>query len=99
MSETKPRISPEEVLYVADLARLQLDPGEVETFARQVGDILSYVEKLKNAGTADVPAASHVLPICNALREDEAEPSLDRESVLSNAPEKDGANFLVPRVI
>ena len=99
MSEEKQRITPEEVLYVAKLARLHLLPDEVGDFARQLGEILSYVEKLNNADTGDVPAASHVLPICNALREDEARPSIDRESALANAPMQDGTNFLVPRVI
>lgn len=99
MTEKKPKISPAEVLYVANLARLSLDPAEVETFTKQVGDILAYVEKLENADTSDVPAATHVLPICNAMREDEVAPSLDRESALENAPRRDDANFIVPRVI
>lgn len=99
MTEESPRISEEEVLYVANLARLRLDPDEVGAFARQLGEILAYVKKLDSADTGDVPASSHVLPICNALREDEARPSLDRESALSNAPARDEASFLVPRVI
>ena len=40
-------LTPEQVNYVAHLARLTLTPAEVELFTRQLNDILDYVEKLK----------------------------------------------------
>ncbi len=99
MEEKARKISEEDIRHVAQLARLHIEPGDVSTFTRQMGEILSYVEKLDEADTRDVPAAAHVLPICNALREDEVRPSLDPEDVLKNAPKRDGQDFLVPRVI
>ena len=41
----------EEVLHVAELARLSLKPAEVEIFTRQLNDILAYVEKLQELDT------------------------------------------------
>jgi aspartyl-tRNA(Asn)/glutamyl-tRNA(Gln) amidotransferase subunit C len=87
------------VLHVADLARLSLNPAEVDTFTRQLNDILAYVAKLQEVDTAGVPPLAHVIPLSNAFREDEVEPGLEREGSLANAPEREAGAFVVPRVI
>jgi aspartyl-tRNA(Asn)/glutamyl-tRNA(Gln) amidotransferase subunit C len=89
----------EEVLHVAHLARLTLDPEEVELFTRQLNDILAYVEKLQELDTTGVTPMAHVLPVCNAFREDEVREGLPREAALDNAPAREEGSFLVPRVI
>ena len=48
----------DEVLHVAQLARLSLEPAEIDLFTRQLNDILAYVEKLQELDTAGVP------PLC-----------------------------------
>jgi aspartyl-tRNA(Asn)/glutamyl-tRNA(Gln) amidotransferase subunit C len=92
-------LTQKEVLHVADLARLRLRPEEVEMFTRQLNDILGYVEQLQELDTAGVEPMSHVVPVCNVFREDEARPGLDRDQALENAPDREGGAFLVPRVI
>jgi aspartyl-tRNA(Asn)/glutamyl-tRNA(Gln) amidotransferase subunit C len=89
----------EEVLHVAQLARLRLAPGEVELFTRQLNDILTYVEKLRQVDTAGVPPLAHVIPVVNAFREDEVKPGLARDDALDNAPAREEGAFVVPRVI
>ncbi len=89
----------EEVLHVAQLARLSLAPEEVERFTRQLNDILAYVQKLEQAETAGVAAMSHVLPKPEAFREDVVQESLPREQALANAPAQEEGAFVVPRVI
>ncbi|MDI6853341.1 MAG: Asp-tRNA(Asn)/Glu-tRNA(Gln) amidotransferase subunit GatC [Deltaproteobacteria bacterium] len=89
----------EEVLHVATLARLSLKPEEIETFTRQLNDILAYVAKLQEVDTEGVPPLAHVIPLSNAFREDEVQPSLDRDESLANAPEREEGAFVVPRVI
>jgi aspartyl-tRNA(Asn)/glutamyl-tRNA(Gln) amidotransferase subunit C len=93
------KITPEEVSHVADLARLRLSPEEVETMARQLHDILTYVAKLNELDTEGITPTTHAISIVNAFREDEVKPSLDREKTLANGPQQDGEFFVVPRVI
>jgi aspartyl-tRNA(Asn)/glutamyl-tRNA(Gln) amidotransferase subunit C len=92
-------LTQEEVLHVADLARLSLRPEEVEMFTRQLNDILGYVEQLQELDTAGVEPMSHVVPVHNVFREDEVQPGLERDQALENAPAREGGAFVVPRVI
>jgi aspartyl-tRNA(Asn)/glutamyl-tRNA(Gln) amidotransferase subunit C len=89
----------DDVLHVAELARLSLNPEEIEPFTRQLNDILGYVEKLQEVDTEGVPPLAHVIPLANAFREDEVKPGLDREQSLENAPDREEGAFVVPRVI
>ena len=92
-------LSREEVLHVAELARLSLGPEEVELFTRQLNDILAYVEKFQELDTSGVVPLAHVIPVFNAFREDEVREGLPLEEALENAPAREEGNFLVPRVI
>ncbi len=89
----------DEVLHVATLARLSLEPAEIELFTRQLNDILAYVEKLQELDTTGVPPLAHVIPVFNVLRPDTVTPGLEREAALSNAPAKENGAFLVPKII
>ena len=93
------KITKEEVLHVAHLARLEIDESAVEKFAGQIGDILEYVDQLKQVDTAGVRPTSHALALTNAFREDVETQHLPREVSLANAPEQEEGNFLVPRVV
>jgi aspartyl-tRNA(Asn)/glutamyl-tRNA(Gln) amidotransferase subunit C len=92
-------LTKEEVLHVAQLARLALEPGEVELFTRQLNDILAYVEKLQELDTSGVTPMAHVIPVFNAFREDEVKTGLDRDAALDNAPGREEGSFVVPRII
>uniref|UniRef100_A0A7C3ZBH3 Aspartyl/glutamyl-tRNA(Asn/Gln) amidotransferase subunit C n=1 Tax=Desulfobacca acetoxidans TaxID=60893 RepID=A0A7C3ZBH3_9BACT len=92
-------LTKEEVLHVANLARLSLDPQQVDRFTRQLNDILAYVEKLQEVDTAGVQPMAHVVPLYNVFREDEVTPGLSREDSLANAPVQEEGTFVVPRVI
>ena len=89
----------EEVLHVAQLARLSLEPAEEELFTRQLNDILAYVEKLQELDTTDVTPMAHVIEVFNAFREDEVKEGLNREEALDNAPAPEEGSFVVPRII
>jgi aspartyl-tRNA(Asn)/glutamyl-tRNA(Gln) amidotransferase subunit C len=93
------KITPDEISHVANLARLQLSPEEVEAMARQLDDILTYVDKLNELDTEGIPPTTHAISIVNAFREDQVKPSLDREKTLANGPQQNGEFFVVPRVI
>ena len=93
------KITKDEVLYVADLARLDLDEASIEKFAEQIGNILEYVDKLNEVDTEGIRPTSHAISLTNAFREDEQRQSLDPEQALVNAPEKEDGNFIVPKVV
>ncbi len=93
------KISKEDVIHVAQLARLELDEAAVNKFSRQIGTILDYVDTLNRLDTTGISPTSHAVCLTNAFREDEIRKQLDLEQALSNAPERDEGTFLVPRVI
>jgi aspartyl-tRNA(Asn)/glutamyl-tRNA(Gln) amidotransferase subunit C len=95
------KITPKDVDYVARLARLALTDEEKARYAGQLVSIFGYIDQLNALDTTDVPPTSHVLPLVNAWRADEARLSSveTRERILDNAPERDGDFFRVKKVI
>lgn len=88
-----------QVEHVARLARLAITEEEKDRYTRQLSNILTYIEKLKELDTSKVEPTSHVLPINNIFREDEVRPSLPREEILKNAPDRTEEFFRVPKII
>ncbi|GLI38093.1 Asp-tRNA(Asn)/Glu-tRNA(Gln) amidotransferase subunit GatC [Geobacter hydrogenophilus] len=93
------KITKAEVDAVALLARLELTPGETETFTGQMDAILAYVEKLNELDTSGIIPTSHAVPVENAFRDDAVRPSIGVESALANAPDRVEGFFRVPKVI
>jgi len=93
------KITKEELLHVAHLARLDLDDAAIEKFVDQIGTILAYVDQLKSVDTAGVRPTSHAIALTNAFRDDVLKEHLDTETALANAPEKNGGSFIVPKVV
>ena len=99
MTPMATRISREEVAHVARLARLSLTPDELERFTEQLGAVLEHARDVEALNTSGVPPTAHPLPIANVLREDVAQPSLDRDEVLAQAPDVELYRFRVPRIL
>jgi aspartyl-tRNA(Asn)/glutamyl-tRNA(Gln) amidotransferase subunit C len=93
------RISRDEVLRVAELARLSLDDAEARALASQLDTILGYAEVVRSVVTEGVEPTAHPLPVRMRLREDRAEPALPPEEALANAPEREASAFVVPKVL
>ena len=81
------------------LARLALEPDEEEAMAATLDAILTYMEKLGELDTASVEPTTHVLDPPAPLREDRVANAPDTESLLANAPARDGHFFRVPKII
>jgi aspartyl-tRNA(Asn)/glutamyl-tRNA(Gln) amidotransferase subunit C len=88
-----------DIKYVAKLARIELTDEEVERFGAQLGDLLDHVNVLSELDTAAVAATAQVIQSRNVEREDVPGPCLDRDIVLSMAPQRQGPFFRVPRII
>lgn len=93
------KITKEQVLTVAKLARLDLSDAEVSKFSDQLSSILEYFEKMNELDTKDVAPLAHCLAISNCFREDVVTESLGTEMTLANAPQRDGAFFKVPKIL
>jgi aspartyl-tRNA(Asn)/glutamyl-tRNA(Gln) amidotransferase subunit C len=91
----------EQVAAVAALANLELDPSELDLFARQLGDILAYADEVQQVDTAGVPPTASIVTRHASDRPDELQAMLDRDQALANAPDPALAAgfFKVPRVI
>jgi aspartyl-tRNA(Asn)/glutamyl-tRNA(Gln) amidotransferase subunit C len=89
-------IDREEVLHVAQLARLALSEEELEPMARELSAVLDHVAKIGELALDGVAPTSHVVELTGALRADEPRPCLPREVALDQAPEAGGDGFLVP---
>ncbi len=99
MATQKTKISLQEVEHVARLARLELSGAEKERMRRELDGILSYIDKLRALDTTGVEPTSHAVPLTNVLRDDVEKPSLPRDEMLANAPDRHGELFRVPRII
>ena len=88
-----------DVAYVANLARLELDPATAALFQRQMETIVDYVRKIGELDLTGIEPTSHGQPVYNVFREDVERPGLDRARVLANAPARLGDEFKVPRIV
>jgi aspartyl-tRNA(Asn)/glutamyl-tRNA(Gln) amidotransferase subunit C len=93
------KLTREEVARVAVLARLRLTSEEEAEFTEQLDQILAYMDQLALADTAQVEAFTHPANTAGALREDRVTNRPDSESLLANAPDRDGAFFKVPKIL
>lgn len=97
------KISREDVLRVAELAYLDLNEAELETYRAQIDEILEYIGKLNELDTANVEPMAQVLSDDQTadatLREDLVVSCAVAEDVLKQAPDPDAPYFRVPKVI
>lgn len=74
--------------YVAALARLEFDEKDMDKITEKFNLVLDYVSKLNELDTEGVRPLTNVNDMENVMREDEIKPSLPRDIILQNAPEK-----------
>ncbi len=88
-----------DVAYVAELARLELTPDEHRLFQQQLELIVRYVDKIGELDVSGIEPTMHGQAVVNVFREDVVLPSCDRERVLGNAPERNGYEFRLPKIV
>jgi len=93
------KLSREEVLHIARLARLGLDETEVSKFSEQLSNLLEHFEVLQQVDTTGVVPTAHSVTLQNVVRPDEVSDSLPPDQVLANAPQKEGGFFRVRPVL
>jgi aspartyl-tRNA(Asn)/glutamyl-tRNA(Gln) amidotransferase subunit C len=85
-----------QVLHVARLARLHLEPDEVRRMAGELSAVLTHVETIQELSLDGVAPTSHVVEVTGALRADDPEPCLPVDVALRFAPDPVQGGFGVP---
>jgi len=93
------RLTRDEVLELAHLARLALTDDEIERFRSELAAILTHMDKLAEVDTIGVVPMTHAVPMDLRLRADEPAKSLDVEIAVIAAPDKVDGCFRVPNII
>lgn len=85
-----------DIAQVARLARIGLTDEELAGYGAQLEGILEHAAQIQALDTDGVAPTAHPLPMTNAHRPDEVEPTLDRDEVLASAPDHVDGYFRVP---
>lgn len=93
------KLTREEVLHIARLARVGLSEEEIDRFSRQLSDILENFDILNRVDTDGVAPTAQPNPLSTVMSEDILKPSMDREDVLANAPSREGDFFKIRPVL
>ena len=93
------KLSRQEILHIALLARLGLTETEANRLSEQLSDILENFAVLQKVDTSDIPATAQSIPLQNVVKEDEVTPCLPQSQVLANAPRKEDNFFRVKAVL
>lgn len=92
------KLTTQQVKHIADLAKLSLNSQEIALFKKQLGEILSYIDKLKEVETENIEPTSQVTGLENVTREDTVEENLSKDQVLSGGKSIYQGMFKVKRV-
>ena len=93
------RLSRDDVVYVAKLARLGLSDDEVDRMQDQLSSILDHIAALDELETDAIPPTAQVIALTNVMRPDVVFGSLPREAVLTNAPRHVDGFFAVQTIL
>jgi aspartyl-tRNA(Asn)/glutamyl-tRNA(Gln) amidotransferase subunit C len=93
------KLTRDQVLHIAELAKLGLTEEETQLFAEQLSEILDYASVLDCLDTESIPPTAQAIRRVNVLREDTVCPSLSPEEALANAPQRRGDFFEVKPIL
>ncbi len=92
-------LGPEDVEKIASLAALDIEADAVEAYARNLSEILTFVEQMNAVDTSQVAPMAHPQDMTQRLRPDVVTESDQREAFQRIAPAVESGLYLVPRVI
>lgn len=92
-------ITDQTIEYVSALAKLSLQPEEKEKAKKDLGNILTYIDIMKELNTDGIEPMSHAFPMKNVFREDVVTNEDNRNELLKNAPKQKDGCFMVPKTV
>jgi aspartyl-tRNA(Asn)/glutamyl-tRNA(Gln) amidotransferase subunit C len=93
------KLSREEVLHIAALAKVGVTEADVEKFREQLSNILENFSALQKLDTSGVKPTAQSIALQNVIKCDDIKPSMSQEDVLANAPQREGDFFKVKIVL
>jgi len=93
------KLSREEVLHIAALAKLGMTEEDITHFGAQLSNILENFEVLTKVNTEGIAPTAQPNALCNVMKADEVQPSMPQSDVLANAPRRDGEFFHIRPVL
>ena len=93
------QVSKEEILHIANLANLNLEENEVDTYLLHLQDILNFANIVNNAPVDGLDVTIGANEAKNVFRKDEVKRFEDTEALLQNAESKEQNMFKRPKVI
>jgi aspartyl-tRNA(Asn)/glutamyl-tRNA(Gln) amidotransferase subunit C len=93
------KLSREQVIQIAELARLELTEEEMALYQEQLSAVLEYAGRLEALDTDAIPPTASVLLARNVMRDDVPQPSMARDDILFNAPDSKDNCFKVQAVL
>ena len=92
-------VSKEEILHIANLARLNLEEDEIEKYRENLQDILNFANVVNNAPVEGLDVTLGANEAKNVFRKDEIKVFEDTEGLLQNAPSQEQDMFKLLKVI
>jgi aspartyl-tRNA(Asn)/glutamyl-tRNA(Gln) amidotransferase subunit C len=92
-------LTTDDVTKIAWLARLAIDPGKTESYARDLSGILDFVAQMSAVDTSEVQPMAHPMDQAQRLRPDEVAEANQRDWFQAHAPLTEAGLYLVPKVI
>ena len=92
-------VSREEIMHIANLARLNLSEEEIQRYTKDMDDILNFANDVNNADVDNLDITIGSNKSENVFRKDEVVVFEDNEALLRNAPEQERNMFKIPKVI
>jgi aspartyl-tRNA(Asn)/glutamyl-tRNA(Gln) amidotransferase subunit C len=90
----------DDILKLAQLARLSLTDGEVEEFRHELSTILAYVQQLQDVDVTDLKPTTQVSGLVNVMREDILQDyGISRTDLLRNVPQVEEEQIKVKRMV
>ena len=93
------QVSREEILHIANLAQLNLEESEIDTYLLHLQDILNFANIVNNAPVEGLDITIGANEAKNVFRKDEIKIFEDNESLLQNAVSKEQNMFKIPKVL
>ena len=94
------KLSRDDILKLARLARLRLSDAEVETYQKELSAILEYVAQLDTADTVGLEPTYQVTGLTNVARADVVKDyGISQADLLKNVPKTEGSLIKVKRMI
>jgi aspartyl-tRNA(Asn)/glutamyl-tRNA(Gln) amidotransferase subunit C len=92
-------ITEKTIEHLADLCQIGLSDEEKSSMLASIQATVECMDKLNCIDTSNVKPLEHIVTYVNVFREDKVKESMDRETILSNAPQHEDGCYVVPRVV